>query len=456
MCTSWERDGYIIDGCLHWLCGSSPRNNLHRYWKELGGLEGVPVVDHDEFVRVEEPGGKTFIVYTDIDRFEKHLLELAPGDEATIREFASTVRFFARADAMLAPEIHGLPARIVRGIRALPFLYKLMRSMKVSLQSYAARFKDPFVRCSFLSVFDLPDFPMLAVYYTLAMMNNRAAGYPLGGSLEFSRRIEQRYLSLGGNIRYNSRVERILVENRKAVGVRVADGTELRADYVISAADGHSTLYEMLGEQYLDGKVHEYFRKLKPFPPLVYIAVGVDCDLSDQPHSVICRPDSSFSIPGRPIDKVFLRHFCYDPSLAPAGKSILVSMFPTDYAAWQEIAADPTRYQAQKRCIADQFVGFLERRFPQLKGKVEMVDVATPMTFERYTGNWQASFEGWLITTQSIRMRMRKTLPSVGNFHMIGQWVQPGGGVPTGAMHGRAVIKTICRQNGIKFQVSQV
>lgn len=455
LCTSWERDGYVVDGCLHWLCGSSPHNNLHRYWRELGALEGTRVVDHEEFTRLEEPGGKRFIVYTNIDRLEKHLLDLAPGDQATIRRFADTLRLFARSDEAFAREVQGLPARLARGIRAVPFFYKLMRTMKVPVEKFAVQFKDPFVRRAFSTVFDLPDFPMMAVYYTLAMMHNRAAGYPIGGSLEFARRIERRYLSLGGIIRYNSRVEKILVEDRKAVGVRCQNGEELRADYVISAADGHCTLYEMLGEPYLDAKVHDYFRKLKPFPPLVYVAAGIACDLSDQPHSVVCRPDSPFSIPGNPIEKVYLRHYCYDPFLAPPGKSVLISMFPTDYEAWKAIAADPERYAAQKRCIADQFVGFLERRLPQVKGKVEMVDVATPMTFEHYTGNWQGSFEGWLITTKTITMKMRKKLPAVGNFHMIGQWVQPGGGLPTGAMHGRAVIKAICRENRLAFQTTE-
>ena len=88
LCTSWERNGYTVDGCIHWLCGSSPRNSFHRYWKELGAIEGVPVVDHDEFTRVEDPDGKTLVFYTDVDRFEKHLLELCPRDASMIRRFA--------------------------------------------------------------------------------------------------------------------------------------------------------------------------------------------------------------------------------------------------------------------------------------------------------------------------------------------------------------------------------
>jgi phytoene dehydrogenase-like protein len=452
LCTSWERNGYTVDGCIHWLCGSSPRNSFHRYWKELGAIEGVPVVDHDEFTRVEDPDGKTLVFYTDVDRFEKHLLELCPRDASMIRRFTNRVRAYARMDEQLADETASLSGRVARALATARLILSFMTSTRTSIQDFAARFQEPFLRRNFPAVFDLPDFPMFAVYYTLAMMHNRAAGYPLGGSLEFARRIERKYLSLGGTIRYKSRVTRILVEEGKAAGVELAAGGQFRSDYVISAADGHSTLFHMLGERYLDRKVHEYYRTLKPFQPLVYLAVGVDRDLSDQPHSVICRADPPLAIPGGDGDRVFLRHFCYDPSLAPAGKSIVISMFKSDYALWKEIGKDPARYAAEKKAVGDQFVGFLGRRFPGIAEQVEMVNVATPLTFERYTGNWLGSFEGWLPTTKSIRVRIRRTLPSVANFHMIGQWVQPGGGLPPAAMQGRKVIEKICRENRSKFR----
>jgi len=455
LCTSWRRNGYVIDGCIHWLCGSSPSDSLHKTWRELGAVQRVPMVDHDEFTRVEGPSGKRLIIYTDIDRLEKHLLELSPQDEPKIRALVRELRFFARACARFAQEKRSLADRLGASLLGLRFVYHLLRSARVSLQDFSAGLKDPFLREGLRAVFDLPDFPMVGLYYSLALMNNQAAGYPLGGSLAFSRRIEERYLSLGGQMLYSSRVKRILVEQGRAVGVELQDGREVRTDYVISAADCHSTLFDMLGERFVDVKARNYFRDLRPFPPLVYIAVGVDMDLGKEPHSVVCQSDPPLLIPGNPGNRVHLRHFCYDPSLAPAGKSVVVGMFTSDYSLWKEFAKDRCRYETEKSSLADQFLGFLDRRFPGFRDRVEMVDVATPLTFERYTANWQGSFEGWLITTKSIRKRIRRTIPAVSNFHMIGQWVQPGGGLPTGAMHGRQVIKKICRENRLKFQTTE-
>jgi len=102
-------------------------------------------------------------------------------------------------------------------------------------------------------------------------------------------------------------------------------------------------------------------------------------------------------------------------------------------------------------------VEVLDQRLPGISGQVEMVDVATPLTFERYTGNWKGSFEGWLITPQNsstLISPMRQTLPGLQNFYMCGQWVQPGGGLPTGVMTGRKLVQALCKEDGKKFEAT--
>ena len=96
----------------------------------------------------------------------------------------------------------------------------------------------------------------------------------------------------------------------------------------------------------------------------------------------------------------------------------------------------------------------IDRRIPGFADKVEAVDVATPVTFERYTGNWNGSIEGWLLTTRTLSMRMASTLPGLAGLFMIGQWVHPGGGLPTAAWSGRNLIRKLCDQQGRRFQAS--
>jgi phytoene dehydrogenase-like protein len=97
----------------------------------------------------------------------------------------------------------------------------------------------------------------------------------------------------------------------------------------------------------------------------------------------------------------------------------------------------------------------IEKIYPGFTGQVEVVDVATPLTYERYTGNWQGSMEGWMISTHNIMAAVsggiKKTLPGLKDFYMIGQWVEPGGGVPTGALSARGVMQLICHADKKPF-----
>jgi phytoene dehydrogenase-like protein len=127
-----------------------------------------------------------------------------------------------------------------------------------------------------------------------------------------------------------------------------------------------------------------------------------------------------------------------------------------DNTYWENLrTSDPDRYAAEKKRLADAVIAVLESRFPAARGKVEVVDVATPATVARYTGNWKGSMEGWLVTPKSGIKALPDTLPGLKNFVMAGQWVNPGGGLPTGLMGGRTAAKKICREMGVRFMAGR-
>ena len=453
LCTSWKRQGYTFDGCIHWLVGSGPGSGMNRIWQELGATQGRQMVDHDEFMRVEEDG-KAFILYTNADRLEQHMKELAPADAKPIEAFCGAIRRFARADAPIGAS-GGWLARIAAVLRMLPLVPAMRKYSMTSIQAYAARFGDPFLRRAFTATLNMADLPMVAMLFTLAWMHNRDAGYPIGGSLAFAQAIAQRYLDLGGEIQYRARVDRILVDDDRAVGVRLADGSEHRADVVISAADGHATLFDMLEGRYVSDTVRGYYDELPIFPPIIQVSLGIARDLSAEPHMVNHILAEPVSIAGEARGQMGIKHYCYDPTLAPAGKSVVEAMFPSSYAYWEDLHGESERYEAEKKDVAIKVISQLERRFPGITDEVEVVDVATPLTYARYTGNWQGSMEGWLPTTQTMALfrggGMDKMLPGLEGFYMVGQWVEPGGGLPPAAMSGRGVIERICKADGRAF-----
>ncbi len=92
LCTAWKREGYTIDGCIHWLVGSNPDYAMYRYWQEVGIAQDREFINMDEFMRYEGSDGRTFVIYNDVDKLEKHMLELSPQDAEVTREFIKGIR----------------------------------------------------------------------------------------------------------------------------------------------------------------------------------------------------------------------------------------------------------------------------------------------------------------------------------------------------------------------------
>ncbi len=465
VCTAWKRNDYTIDSCIHWLVGSAPGVGYHRLWKEVGAVQEFEMLNLDEFMRIEGPEGKALVLYSDVDRLEKHLLELAPEDARPIRSLTKAIRKLTGLDMRVdkAPELYTLADRLATVLRMLPYGVTFMRWRNVSVADFAKRLKNPFLRKTFTDIASEGEgFPMIALIITLGWVSKKVAGYPLGGSLPFARAIEKRFLDLGGSIEYGTRVVEILTEKAdrgdRAVGVRLEDGTEHRADVVISAADGRTAIFDMLGGRYVDETIKGYYETMKPFPPLLYIGLGIADPLADVPSTISGITFSlspSIEIDGKLRERLTLKVYNFDPALAPEGKSVIVLMLSSDYDRWVELSKDPEQYKAEKETACEAVLDALEQRIPGIRDKVEMRDVATPVTWERYTGNWRGSYEGWLPSGNNLMMQMKKTLPGLDRFHMIGHWTTPGGGLPPAVSGARHVVQVICKEDGKRFAATE-
>jgi phytoene dehydrogenase-like protein len=459
LCTSWKRKGYTIDGCIHWLVGSSPKSGMHDFWEEVGIARGRKIIDLEEYMHVEDASGRTLVFYCDVDRLEKSLLDFSPQDEKPIREFTNGIRMCLPFDQ---PSKHDSFANRLYKQMKLGSMFirngsQMQKWMKVTCEDFSARFKDPLLREA-LRVMWVPEFSMFFMLFTFAYLHNKNAGYPLGGSMPMSEALETRYKDLGGIINYGKSVGKILVEGNRAVGVRLSDGTEYRSSRVISAADGYTTIFRMLDNRYGNEKTREPYEKWPIFYPIIYAGIGVNRTFEDVPLSV-----SGFSFPLKnPVEigdavreRLWVHIYNHDPSLSPPGKTVLTVMLETNYDYWKKLHEDKEAYRRKKEETGRLIIDQLEQRFPGITAQVEMIDIATPMTFDRYTGNWKGSFEGWLITPENSSVIMKpmiQTLPGLQQFYMCGQWVEPGGGLPTAIMSGRRLIKSICKEDGIKFK----
>ncbi|ESA33826.1 fad dependent oxidoreductase [Leptolyngbya sp. Heron Island J] len=459
LCTAWERRGYTFDGCIHYLFGSGPDQPFYSLWQELGVIQTRRFVHHDELMRLTASNGKTLIVYSDPDRLEAHLMDLSPRDRKLIHAFCVGVRALTDFDLSLLlqqPKALMGPMDWTRlGLKVLPFLGPMARWGLLSAQEFAHRFQDPFLRRAIPQMFAWPSIPVMVGMSLLASMHNKNAGFPVGGSLAFARAIEQRYRSLGGTIHYNAQVERILVQRDRAIGVRLYNNDEYFANRVIAACDGRSTVFDLLGGKYTSPCIKHRYNGHLPVYSQLQISLGVNRDFSHHPHWTTYLLDKPVVVAGEHRYEIGVKHYCFDPSLSPPEKSVVIIMLTTSYQYWQRLYGRSI-YNAEEIQESGILIDQLEQFYPGIKADIEFVDVATPLSYERYTGNWQGSSCGWLLNKQTLPLLitgLRKTLPGLHRFYRIGQWVEPGGSVPVVAMSGRNIIQQICHEDRQAFQV---
>jgi phytoene dehydrogenase-like protein len=447
LATSWRRGDYTFETCLEWLVGSYPGGTLHAQWQEVLDINDLTFLNPQEFIRLETEHGKFLSVYTDVDRLEAEFLRLAPQDAAEIRRFASAIRKLTNFP------IPDLAQPWMTLLQALPHLPLLRWWSQRSIEEYGRRFVHPLLRGFFASAAS-GRLSALALVFSLAWMNARNAGYPIGGSQAVIRGIVKKLYQLGGQLRLSANVEKILVERDNAIGVKLTSGETIPADWVISAADGHATIYDLLGGQYTDAIIDNIYTGMETFPSYLQVSLGVSRDLWQQSGHVIRLLDAPLSVdPGTVLSQVSFRFFHFDPTFAPRGKTAVTCFLPTrNFAFWVDLRQnDPARYQIEKQRLSDAVIGIMEGMDANVREAIEIIDVATPATVIRYTGNWKGSMEGWLLSPGVSFRPLPNSLPGLRQFLMAGQWVLPGGGLPSGLLTARRAIQTVCKQDRVPF-----
>ena len=454
LCTSWKIGDYTVDGCLHWLVGSNPDNPIYDLWNELIDMKSIRFYNYEEFFRVRDRQGKEIIGYTDLERLHKELLSKAPEDNILIDEFVNAVRQMSGMKMRMdkAPELYTLLEKIDENLHYLPYLKTLMRYSRMTIGDFAGQCKNSllarFFEYSFLS-----EMPMLFIMFTFSWLDRKTAGYPIGGSLQFSRLFEKKYLELGGTIHYNSKVKRILTEvsgkQQRALGIELDNEQQFFSDITISAADGCFTIFEMLQGRFVDKRIKHYYSDFSVFPSFLQISLGVAKSFMEMPSTVIIPLEQPFVIdPEKTIENLYYRIVNYDPTLAPEGNTLIICMVKTyNYKYWMDLRNNERdKYKEEKKRISDFYIDILDKELGGIKDNLEMVDVATPATLIRYTHNWKGSVEGWMVTKETGFDSLPKILPGLEDFYMAGQWVEPGGGVPSAFFSGRNLVQVICRK----------
>ena len=453
---SFERNGYKFDSgpSLYSGLSSSPTNNPLR--QVLDAIEEDLAWAHYDAWGCRIPEGD-FDAYVGADHFCE-VLQKYRGEAAVAqwRQLQAEMKPLADAVNALPPLAmrFDLGAAISIGrylpqtLTHLPNILRLTRPFSEIMDGVVS---DPFIRnwLDLLS-FLLSGLPasgtvgaemafMFAEWYKPGVKLD----YPIGGSGAIVDALIRGLTKRGGKIIYNAHVEQVLVEQQKAVGVRLRNGKEITASKaVVSNASVWDTL-PLIPEGILPKSFVRDRSNTPECDSFMHLHLGIDATgLEDLECHYIVVNDWQKGVTAPQNVIVMSIPSVLDQSLAPAGKHSIHVYTPGNepYKLWAGMDRHSQAYQQQKQERAEVMWQGLERVIPDIRDRVELTLVGTPLTHQRYLRRYHGSYGP---AHQAGKALFPGSTTPLSGLLCCGDSTFPGIGIPAVAASGAIAANTI-------------
>ena len=361
---------------------------------------------------------------------------MEPAIEAHAASFpaeADGIRRFIETCFQLHEDIHNMPTGL--GLKDLdaaakrfPTLFKYMRA---SLQELLdAHVSDRRAQDALVATWPRVGVPpsRASAFAFAQILANYLEGsyYPQGGFQSFSDALAGSVRICGGEIVCSNGVTRILVEDGKAVGVELERGESVSAPIVVSNVDASLTFESLVGPENLPGGFLKRLGRMTPSYSafVAYVTTQLELREAVTASEVFVGPGDHEADEriraGRPGGMWLAIPTLHDPSLAPPGHHVMTitSMADRDAVDWTR---DTSRY-------LDEVLSVAEEAIPGLRAESEVVETASPLTFERYSGNRGGSMYGWENTPRQTGAKRPSVKTPVDGLYLCGHWTLPGSG----------------------------
>ncbi|MEM9731931.1 MAG: phytoene desaturase [Pseudomonadota bacterium] len=422
-------------------------------YEELWALCGKRMEDHvrlkpmDPFYRIRFDDGEAFTCCDDAERMRAEVARFSPDDVAGYERFM--------ADSKINYEIgFGVLGdkpftRLWDMLRHVPWM--VSRRADQSVYAHACKYvKHPKLRVA-LSFHPLfvggNPFRVTSIYSLIAYMERQfGVHYAWGGTGSLVQGMVDLIEGQGGSLMLNAPVEKLLVKQGKAAGVRLEDGREIESAIVVSNADVAWAYDKLLPEgeaarvaglparrkRWSKGKLKRMHLSMSVF--VWYF--GTNRRFEDVDHHTILMGPRYKGLLKDIFDRKVLaddfslylyRPSACDPSVAPEGCDAFYVLAPVpnlDSGVDWAIEAEPYRQRIE---------AYLEKTvMPGLKGSVVTSKIQTPEDFrDRLNAPLGAAFGPEPLFTQSAWFRPHNVSEEAEGFYLVGAGTHPGAGVPS-------------------------
>ena len=461
---SFRRAGYTFDVGASMIFGFGTEGHTNLLTRALADVgEHCATIPDPAQLEYHLPDDLTVAVDRDYERFLAALTARFPHEAKGIRAFYDTCwQVFRCLDAMPLLSLED-PAYLTKVFVKAPLAcLGLARWLPVNVGDVARRhirdeallrFID--MECFCWSVMPADRTPMINAGMVFSDRHAGGINYPRGGVGVIAEKLVAGLEAHGGSIRYRARVTQLLLEDGRAVGVRLAGGEELRARRVVSNATRWDTFAgsgspasTLVDGAHTPAAERTWRRRYAPSPSFLSLHLGVKAEaipagthvhhlLLEQWQDMEAEQGTIFvSIPT-----------LLDPSLAPAGHHIVHSFTPSVMAAWQGLS--PSAYAARKQADADRLIQRLEVILPGLGAAITHREVGTPRSHRRFLGRAGGSYGPIPALRLPGLLPMPFNRTGVPNLYCVGDSCFPGQGLNAVAFSGFACAHRIGADLGL-------
>ncbi len=395
----------------------------------------VKIVPVTPFYRIVFHDGRAFNYTGEESEIVAEIRKFNPDDVAGYLEFAQKSKaIFDRAFIDLADQPF---SSVMDMVRVAPDLIKL-RSHESVFRLVSRYVKDPALRQVFsfhpLLVGGNP-FQSSSIYAMIHFLERKwGVHFAMGGTGALVQALLKLFTEMGGKIRLNTKVERLLIENGTATGVRLAGGEEIAAKIVVSNADVANFYKEAVPTAVRKKWTDKRLEKMRYSMSLFLIYFGTDRTYPDLAHHTIVLTERYKEL----LEDIFQKKILADdfslylhaptrtdPSLAPPGCECFYVLSPVPHLGGK------VDWNAVKDLYADAILASLEKLCPNLRDHIVSRMVWTPLDFEEsLDAHLGSAFQFEPILTQSAWFRPHNVSEDVKNFFLVGAGTHPGAGVP--------------------------
>ena len=456
-CTGWTRKGVFIDGCAHWIVGTNPKSELYPLWLHVGAFDEYTKIYPTEYFTKYDINGEIITFYSDLEKLREEFLRVAPEDEIQINRMIRQIKNYqhTRIPVKKPVEFMNIFELIGFGVSYIPLVFLYLRCSNMSMEDLIKKFKSPILKVVLHRIFQ-GTYNVNSFYYTLQALSTEDGGMVEGGSLKLALNIKKTFDLLGGKMCLNTSIKEIKVEGDKAKSVILENGDEVSADYIISSCDIHHTLYDLLNDKYTPKSYKKSFENRKDYPlnNIVMVALKINKNIENLPKMMNFGIEP-FSIENTLVDNISVRNHSFDKTVNKEYSSLNVNIEVDDsvYDSFKSMSKE--EYVSKKNQIGERIKEEVKKYYSFSDDEIELIDVATPLTYERYLNAYRGSYMSFIATKKAKWLMHKQTIKGINNLILCGQWLMPPGGLPIALFTGKHAAIRIAKMDGKKFKTKE-